>query len=264
MSATEDVTRLHVEVDDGDIFHVDVRNWPEGADPGDPDSVFGDYWPPFGWRMASNTGAGAERAFTVDLESPASLVAFESQFGLYVAEKIEGLVAIHAALLEIGPYVLLIPGSSGRGKSTLSKAALEAGARVLADEFSLVDPQTGMTKGWGRPIRQRLEGGGIKRIPIEPSEPVLPTHVIQMSFVEDHPVGALSLEPLTGGQVAMELLANTVCAQSRTEESFQASVVLARQVQGFSGTRGEANQALRELEGWLALQPASAPPSSSG
>lgn len=195
----------------------------------------------------------------VDFSSESSLARFESDFGLHVAGKAEGLVAIHAALLEIGPNVLLIPGSSGRGKSTLSKAALEAGHRVLTDEFALVDPQTGMTKGWGRPIRQRLEGGGIRRIPIEPSDPALPTHVIQMSFVEDHPVGALSLEPMTGGQVAMELLANTVCAQSRTKESFQASVVLARQVQGFSGTRGEADQALRELESWLARQPASAP-----
>lgn len=261
MSATEDVTRLHVEVDDGAVFHVDVRNWPEGADVGDPDSVFGDYWPPLGSRMVTDTGVGAERTFTVDLDSPASLAAFESQFGLYVVEKVRGYVAIHAAMVRIGEHVLLIPGSSGQGKSTLARTALGRGHQVLTDEFCLVDPETGLVSGWPRPIRERLVGGGIQRIPIEPSEAARPTYVIQMSFVEDHPVGALSLEPMTGGQVAMSLLANTVCAQSRTEESFQASVVLARQVQGFSGTRGEADQALTELEGWLARQPASAPPS---
>jgi hypothetical protein len=257
VSGETGVTSLFVQVDDGGCFRVDVSHWPADADVSRPDLVFVDYWPPLGWKMASRFPKKPDRTFAVDLSSEASLARFESDFGLYVAEKVKGLVAIHAALLEIGPYVLLIPGSSGRGKSTLSRATLEAGHRVLTDEFSLVDPHTGMTKGWGRPIRQRLEGGGIKRIPIEPSTPVLPTHVIQMSFVEDHPVGALSLEVMTGGQVALELLANTVCAQSRTEESFQASVVLARQVQGFSGTRGEANQALRELEGWLARQPAS-------
>lgn len=99
MSATEDVTRLHVEVDDGAIFRVDVRNWPEGVDPGDPDSVFGDYWPPLGWRMGTDTGVEAERIFTVNLESPASLAAFESQFGLYVVERVSGFVAIHAAMV---------------------------------------------------------------------------------------------------------------------------------------------------------------------
>jgi hypothetical protein len=249
------VTSLFVEVDDGGCFQVDVSHWPAGADIGRPDVVFSDYWPPRGWRMVSRVATNPERTFAVDLESESSLARFESDFGLYVAEKIEGLVAIHAALVVLGPNVLLIPGSSGRGKSTLAKAAFLAWHRVLTDEFSLVDPTTGFTTGWGRPIRERLAAGGIKRIPIEQGDAVLPTHVIKMSFVKDHPTGALSLEPITGGEVAMELLANTVCAQSRTEESFQASVVLARQVQGFAGTRGEADQALKELEDWLGTQP---------
>lgn len=251
MSATEDVTRLHVEVDDGAIFRVDVRNWPDGADPGDPDSVFGDYWPPLGWRMASDTESDAERTFTVDLESPASLAAFESQFGLYVVERVSGFVAIHAAMVCIGEHVLVIPGSSGQGKSTLARTALGRGHQVLTDEFCLVDPETGLVSGWPRPIRERLVGGGIQRIPIDASDPVHPTHVIVTSFSGVEPVAGMNLEAMTGGQVALDLLANTVCAQSRPEESFQAGVMLARRVQGFSGTRGEAEEALAHLEKWL-------------
>ena len=183
VSSETGVTSLFVEVDDGACFQVDVSHWPADADVSRPDLVFSDYWPPLGWKMASRSAKKPERTFVVDLSSEASLARFESDFGLYVAEKVEGLVAIHAALLEIGPYVLLIPGSSGRGKSTLSKAALEAGHRVLTDEFSLVDSQTGMTKGWGRPIRQRLDGGGVKRIPIEPSSATstpTPTALVRM------------------------------------------------------------------------------------
>lgn len=251
MSATEYVTRIQVEVDDGAVFHVGVSNWPEGADPGDPDSVFGDYWPPLGWRMASHTRAGAERTFAVDLDSPASLAAFESQFGLYVVEKVKGYVAIHAALVCIGEHVLLIPGSSGQGKSTLARTALGRGHQVLTDEFCLVDPETGLVSGWPRPIRERLVGGGIKRLPIGASDPVRPTHVIVTSFSGDEHVEGMNLEAITGGQVAMDLLANTVCAQSRPQESFQAGVMLARRVQGFSGIRGEAEEALAYLEKWL-------------
>lgn len=251
MSAAEDVTRLHVEVDDGAIFRVDVRNWPDGADPGDPDSVFGDYWPPLGWRMASDTESDAERTFMVDLDSPASLAAFESQFGLYVVEKVRGFVAIHAALVRIRQHVLLIPGSSGQGKSTLARTALGRGHQVLTDEFCLVESETGLVSGWPRPIRERLVGGGIKRIPIDASDPVHPTHVIVTSFSADEHVEGMNLEEITGGQVALDLLANTVCAQSRPEESFQAGVMLARRVQGFSGTRGEAEEALAHLEKWL-------------
>jgi hypothetical protein len=251
VSATEDVIRLHVEVDDGAIFRVAVSNWPDGADPRDPCSVFGDYWPPLGWRMTSDTESEAERAFAVDLDSPASLAAFESQFGLYVVEKIRGYVAIHAALMRIGQHVLLIPGSSGQGKSTLARTALGRGHQVLTDEFCLVESETGVVSGWPRPIRERLVGGGIKRTPIDASDSVHPTHVIVTSFSGDKPVEGMNLEPMTGGQVAMDLLANTVCAQSRPEESFQAGVMLARRVQGFSGSRGEAEEALAQLEEWL-------------
>jgi hypothetical protein len=251
VNATEDVTRLHVAVDDGAIFRVVVSNWPDGADTKDPDSVFGDYWPPLGWRMASDAESEAERTFTVDLDSPASLAAFESQFGLYVVEKIRGYVAIHAALVRIGQHVLVIPGPSGEGKSTLARTALSRGHQVLTDEFCLVESETGLVSGWPRPIRERLVGGGINRIPIDASDPVHPTHVIVTSFSGDELVKGMNLEAMTGGQVALDLLANTVCAQSRPEESFQASVMLARRVQGFAGTRGEAEEALAHLEEWL-------------
>lgn len=251
MSTTEDVIRLHVEVDDGAIFRVAVSNWPDGADPRDPCSVFGDYWPPLGWRMTSDTESEAERAFAVDLDSPASLAAFESQFGLYVVEKIRGYVAIHAAMVRMGQHVLVIPGSSGQGKSTLARTALGRGHQVLTDEFCLVESETGLVFGWPRPIRERLVGGGIKRIAIDASDPVHPTHVIVTSFSGDKPVEGMNLEPMTGGQVAIDLLANTVCAQSRPEESFRAGVMLARRVQGYAGPRGEAEEALAHLEEWL-------------
>lgn len=251
MSAPENVTRLHVEVDDGAIFHVVISNWPRDGDPADPERVFGDYWPPLGWRMAGDTDSEAERTFMIDLESPTSLAAFESQFGLYVVEKARGLVAIHAALVQMGEHVLMLPGASGRGKSTFARTALDHGHQVLTDEFCLVEPKTGLVSGWPRPIRERLVGGGIKRIPIDARDPVYPTHLLVTSFSGDETTEGMNLEPITGGQVALDLLANTVCAQSRPEESFQASVTLARRVEGFSGRRGEAEEALNFLEKWL-------------
>jgi hypothetical protein len=251
VSAPEDATRLHVEVDDGAIFHVVISNWPRDGDPDNPERVFGDYWPPLGWSMASETDSEAERTFMVDLASPTSLAAFESQFGLYVVEKVRGFVAIHAALVQMGEHVLMLPGASGRGKSTFARTALDRGHQVLTDEFCLVEPETGLVSGWPRPIRERLDGGGIKRIPIDARDPVYPTHVLVTSFSGDETMEGMNLEPITGGQVALDLLANTVCARSRPEESFQAGVTLARRVEGFSGSRGEAEGALNYLEKWL-------------
>jgi hypothetical protein len=53
-----------------------------------------------------------------------------------------GLVPLHAAALMAGDDVWLIPAGGGRGKSTLTAAALAAGLDVLGDDFVLLNPAT--------------------------------------------------------------------------------------------------------------------------
>lgn len=246
------VKSLRVLHDGGGVFRVDVSGWPEAADPANPSDVFGDYWPPMGWRLAqgaepdADTDTEAERVFHVDLSSEASLARFESDFGLYLSEHLTGKVAVHAALLRIGEFLLIVPGSSGVGKSTLSRAALDAGFEVWSDEYCLIDTETGEVSGWPRPVRERLAGGGLRRIPLPgPHGPGVATHVLPLKF--DSQTEGVELSPLSPGDVALGLLANTVCARSRPEESFRAAARLARSVSGWTGTRGEVTEALALL-----------------
>ena len=238
---------LPVRTDRESLFRVDVTAWPEGADPTEPTAIFGDYWPPFGWRLALGEGGSEpERVFPVDLSSEASLARFESDFGLYLSEHLAGKVAVHAALLRIGEFLLIVPGSSGVGKSTLSRAALDAGFEVWSDEYCLIDTETGEVSGWPRPVRERLVGGGLRRIPLPgPHGPGVATHVLPLKF--DSQTEGVELSPLSPGDVALGLLANTVCARSRPEESFRAAARLARSVSGWTGTRGEVTEALARL-----------------
>jgi serine kinase of HPr protein (carbohydrate metabolism regulator) len=184
-----------------------------------------------------------ERAFSADVASEESLARFESDFGLYVSEKLPGLVAVHAALLHVDDAVLIVPGYSGAGKSSLCVAAMEAGWEVWSDEYCLIDTVTGQVSGWPRPIRQRLPGGGVRRIDHQGLRgPGLATHVIAMTYLEQEE--GVSLEAVSPGQVAMDLMANTVCARSRPEETFRATTALAKTVTGFAGVRGEITRAL--------------------
>jgi hypothetical protein len=246
---TPSTTNVFVSVGDGAVFRVSVTNWPEGTPAANAPEVFGSYWPPMGVEVIDKASEDAEREFFVDLASEDSLVRFESDFGLYVSEKLPGFVAVHAALLHVDDAVVIVPGSSGVGKSSLCVAAMDAGWEVWSDEYCLINTTTSEVSGWPRPVRQRLEGGGVRRIDHQgPVGPGIATHVLAMTYSADVP--GLALEPVSPGQVAMDLMANTVCARSRPEETFRATTALAKTVTGFGGHRGEVSDcldALREL-----------------
>ena len=240
------VTRVVVEVEDGAHFAVDARNAPPGSTPESAVSLLGDFWPPLGCSVVSDRGLDPERIFEVDLEQRASLLRFESDFGLYVAEKLRDYVAVHAALIGFGEKVVMVPGTSHSGKSTLAHTALRQGLPVLADEYALINVTSGRVTPWARPIRRRLPSGDMERIPLPdaPSE-VTVSHVVVTEFDGSEP--HFPFEPISPGDVALGVLANTVCAQSRPEESVRTVAQLARSVQGLGGKRGEAEDALRDI-----------------
>ena len=242
---------VFASVGGGSVFQVTVHHWPEGRSIQDTEAVFGSYWPPMGVSVVSKPEGVVDREFVVDLAAEDSLVRFESDFGLYVSEKLPGFVPVHAALIHVDDAVVIIPGSSGVGKSSLCVAAMDAGWEVWSDEYCLIDTTTGDVSGWPRPIRQRLEGGGVKRISHQgPTGPGSATHVLTLKY--SAATDTLDLEPISPGQVAMDLMANTVCAQSRPEETFKATTALAKTVSGATGQRGEAAHALTALRSFLA------------
>ena len=239
---------VFVTVGDGSVFGLVFTHWPEGEPVTRAPAVLGTYWPPMGVDVTDTPPGPVEREFSVDLASEDSLVRFESDFGLYVSVKLPGLVAVHAALLHVDDAVVIVPGSSGVGKSSLCVAAMEAGWEVWSDEYCLINTATGEVSGWPRPIRQRLAGGGVRRIDHQgPAGPGFATHVVTMKYVKKEMGPVLVLEPMTPGQVAMDLMANTVCARSRAEETFRATTALAKTVSGLAGHRGEATDALSEF-----------------
>jgi hypothetical protein len=241
---------VYVSVGNSSVFRVSVAGWPENTAATSAPEIFGSYWPPIGVSVIEES-TNVEREFSVDLSSEDSLVRFESDFGLYVSEKLPGFVAVHAALLHVDDAVIIVPGKSGVGKSSLCVAAMEAGWEVWSDEYCLIDTTTGEVSGWPRPVRQRLPGGGVRRIDHQgPVGPGQATHVIAMAYSGD--ISGLALEPVSPGQVAMDLMANTVCARSRPEETFRATTRLAKDINGLGGYRGDTETSLAPLRMLLA------------
>lgn len=169
----------------------------------------------------------------------------ESELALFASERLAGLVAVHAALVVRGAKALLVPGSSGVGKSTLCVAAAAAGAHVLTDEYALVDPTTGLVAGWRRPVRVRLPGGGADRLDLVTDSG--PVTVGLVAFVVHTAASTPSWAQITGAEAVLGLLANTVCARSRPDEALDAALAVARSARAVAGARGEAADAIVEL-----------------
>jgi len=172
-----------------------------------------------------------------------------STLALFAAERLSHHVAVHAGVIVVNDMAIVLPGPSMSGKSTLCEAAGQIGLRVLSDEYALLRDD-GRVEGWPRPIRLRTAEGTWKegRTPVTATQPWPVGLVATLTYSAEQ--RGLDIRSCSPGEAVMDLLANTICAQSRPEQAFNAAVTLARSCSAVRGIRGEADEAvaaIREL-----------------
>lgn len=205
------------------------------------------FLPPVGLTLLSEGQQGeCVLELSVDVSIEESLTDFESDLGLFAAEHLAHLIPVHAALIVVDELPVLLPGTSMSGKSTLAKAALDQGFVVAGDEYALIDPDSGFAHSWPRPMRMRTPRGWQR---MDGAVDIRPDRVALVAVLQyqDTAVASLEVVPHTDGELVMTLLANTVCARNRPEDSLRAAVAVAEQAVGIQGSRGEAWQAMSEL-----------------
>ncbi len=89
---------------------------------------------------------------TAPLPLAQSLLAAEMGMNLQIALGCRRFLLLHASVVERGGRALVMTGESGSGKSTLAALLATGGWRLLADEFALVEPTTGLVHPFPRPI----------------------------------------------------------------------------------------------------------------
>lgn len=72
-----------------------------------------------------------------------------------------GRVLLHAGTLTLDGATLLLVGTSGAGKTTLTAALLAVGARYLSDEFAVLDPATRSVAAYAKPLTVKRGARGI-------------------------------------------------------------------------------------------------------
>ena len=92
-----------------------------------------------------------------------------------IATSAHRYMMLHAGTVAFGDEALIMPGTPGSGKSTLSAALLLRGARLLSDEFGLMRPEKGDLLPMPRGIP--LKNTSIEAIlEFDPAAPLGPTY----------------------------------------------------------------------------------------
>ena len=178
------------------------------------------------------------------------LATLETDLHRYTAEATSDMTFLHAGVVGWQGSAIVFPGRSLSGKTTLVREMLRLGATYYSDEFAVVD-SSGLVHPFARPLGIREDSSyaqtkysaeelgatsGVKPLPMG------------MAVICKYEAGAQwQPAPLSQGQGALELLANSVAVRSQPDQTLRRLQKLVRHTVFIQGTRGEAHQAAASI-----------------
>jgi len=178
------------------------------------------------------------------------LETLETDLHRYTAEATSDMTFLHAGVVGWQGSAIMFPGRSLSGKTTLVREMLRLGATYYSDEFAVVD-SSGLVHPFARPLGIREDSSyaqtkysaeelgatsGVKPLPMG------------MAVICKYEAGAQwQPAPLSQGQGALELLANSVAVRSQPDQTLRRLQKLVRHTVFIQGTRGEAHQAAASI-----------------
>jgi hypothetical protein len=160
---------------------------------------------------------------------------------------------LHASVVRWEGRLLVFPGRSRSGKSTLAAFFAEGGAIYYSDEYAPVDAE-GRILAYPKPISLRpdmSERFGSSDVGLAP--PAAPPHaVVFTSFREN---ATFQPRRVTVETAALSLIDNSVVAGPHPRQAAEAVArLLAHRPRLAEGARGEAAEFAAELSSWLAAR----------
>ena len=172
-----------------------------------------------------------------------ALTMLDAQMRLFIAANARDWLFVHAGVVVRGGRALVIPGDSFSGKTTLVRALVNAGATYYSDEYAVLDDDGGVHP-YPRRLSIRTGDGGEMRERQAPDNSAAAgddSAALGMVVVTRYREGA-EWQPkrLSPGQGLVALLANTVPAQERPEESLRTLRRAMQRASVLQGDRGDA------------------------
>lgn len=196
-------------------------------------------------------------ALTIDDETPVDVVGLESlgdriegDLHHWLATYTRGYLFVHAGCVSWRGCGIVIPGRSHAGKTTLTRALVEAGAVYYSDDYAVIDHSGAI---W--PFPRRLYVRPITPDPPHKLDPVASNWEIGQTSMRAALVAELrfdrvrgwEIESLSGGQGALSLLDNTVAARERPQDALRLMSKVMEGALAIKGTRDDAESSAQRL-----------------
>jgi hypothetical protein len=163
------------------------------------------------------------RVMKAGIEFPHLLLYLDAQIRAYIAARSPDLIFVHAGVVSIGERLLVAPGRSFAGKTTLVAALVREGAHYYSDEYAPIDAD-GLVHPYPRPLSLRHNDFSREPIPVQELGGVAgeqPRRITDIVVTTYKPKAEWKPRELTAGESALALLSNTVPAQTRPEQTMR-------------------------------------------
>jgi hypothetical protein len=176
------------------------------------------------------------------------LLALQLAIDSIVVRGLGGCALLHAGVVRFDGALVVLPGPSWSGKSSLVAALVERGAVYYSDEFAVLEGD-GCVRPYQRPLIRREAG----RVVHESSVPMLPPGTLGgkrpdlILFVPYRESASLSVQEMGKDRAVMELLKNTPHTWRDRPEIVPIFAKAVSAAATYCGQRGEA----AEVVEWL-------------
>jgi hypothetical protein len=155
---------------------------------------------------------------------------------------------VHAGVVEHRGKVLLFPGRSFAGKSTLVKALVDAGCIYYSDEYAVFEPDAGTVAPFPRGIQLRHPQTGVFYPSTEQcAAPTRRGELGAVFFLNYQENGAFEVRAMSRAQAVLGLFENTVAARRFGQQALHLLEHATRKCRVMTGTRGEATDSSRQI-----------------
>lgn len=166
-----------------------------------------------------------------------------------IVSTLSTLRAVHAGAVQLGDRVLLLPGFSHAGKSSMVAELLRRGATYFSDEYALIDAD-GRVHAYPRPMLQR--NGGSHQVPVLAEESGVPvaSSAAQVGWIMEmryRPGSVWNLTPVAQSAGLLILLRHTPHLVAECPDLIDKFQRAASGAQCFVGHRIEAKDAVDEI-----------------
>ena len=190
---------------------------------------------------------GSPAAQRIDLDFAITLL--EAQLRIHVGLNAPNRIFVHAGVVAHDGQVIVLPGLSMAGKTSLVLALVRAGAVYYSDEFAVLD-EDGLVHPYAKPVSIRDQDQIQSDHEIENFGGVAGDEALGVSaivFTEYRPGAEWNPIELSPGRAALAMFRNTLAAMKRSEEAMRTIKLAVDGAVLLEGDRGEASEMAQSL-----------------